>query len=80
MKVPCALCEVMAESPRLTQNSIGLMTSIPELIARATERLDAGEGSEAHVIIPACPEHVVDVYRGRIEGASMAWRMASAAR
>jgi len=25
-----------------------------------------------------CPEHVVDVYRGRIDGVTMAWRIVAA--
>lgn len=78
MKLPCALCEVFSVGPRPTDNTIGLLTSIPALIAHATVRLDTGDGAEAHVVVPACPEHVVDVYRGRVEGAAMAWRMAPA--
>jgi hypothetical protein len=33
----------------------------------------------ALLVVPACPEHVVDVYRGRIPGIRMAWRLGESA-
>ncbi|MEX0784751.1 MAG: hypothetical protein WD557_19110 [Dehalococcoidia bacterium] len=77
MKHSCAVCDLLGNDPRPTTSTIGLNTSLPSLIAHARERLDDGEGANAHVVVPVCPEHVVDVYRGRVAGVSMAWRVAS---
>jgi hypothetical protein len=35
------------------------------------------EGDERHLVVHACPEHVVDVYRGRIQGMRMAWKLST---
>lgn len=72
----CAGCEVLGQDPRATQNTIAVHTVLPGLTARAQEQL-AAEGAERHVIVHICPEHVVDVYRDRVAGVQMAWRMAS---
>jgi hypothetical protein len=73
----CAVCDVLGDIPRPTTSTIGLNTSLPGLIAHARERLDDGATTAAHVVVSVCPEHVVDVYRGRVDGVSMAWRVAS---
>lgn len=80
MKQCCALCDVVGEGPRQTSNAIGLSTSRAEIIAHACERFEGvgGTGEAVHVVVPVCPEHVVDVYLGRVAGVSMAWRVALA--
>lgn len=73
----CAVCDLLGDVPRPTTSTIGLNTSLPGLIAQAQQRLDDGDTVAAHVVVSVCPEHVVDVYRGRVDGVSMAWRAAS---
>ncbi|MGH2608260.1 MAG: hypothetical protein ACRDHF_04155 [Tepidiformaceae bacterium] len=73
----CALCDVLGERPRQTANTIGLSTARPEIIAHARERFDTDHSDAVHVVVAVCPEHVVEVYRGRVAGVSMAWRIAS---
>lgn len=74
----CALCRYFGLDPRRTTGAIGLRTSITELIGWSAARLDEGSSSEAHVLVPVCPEHVIDVYRARIPGVTMAWQMTPA--
>jgi hypothetical protein len=73
----CAICRHLGLDPRATVSSLGLRTAISGLIEASTARFDDGRDSEAHVLVPVCPEHVVDIYRGRVAGMSMAWRMAA---
>jgi len=54
---------------------VGLATAIGELVAEAHDHLDETPGEGVHVMLPACPEHVVDAYRGRLTGIRMAWRV-----
>jgi hypothetical protein len=71
---PCAICRFLGQEPRYTTNVVGLRTRIDELLHHPGRRTLAGFDIE-HVMLPACPEHVVEVYRGRVEGVAMAWRM-----
>lgn len=75
----CVICRYFGLEPRHTSNSLGIRTSIGELITASTSRLDDGASDEAHIFVPVCPEHVVDIYRDRVPGVNMAWRMAGAA-
>lgn len=80
----CAICQHLSTTPRIATGTVGLLTAVPSLLNAAVDRYVAA-GPEQHVVVNACPEHVVDVYRGRIEGVKMAWRLttddtASAAR
>jgi hypothetical protein len=77
VKQPCAVCDLLGDIPRPTTSTIGLSTALPGLIAHARERLDDGASPDAHVIVSVCPEHAVDVYRGRVDGVAMAWRVAA---
>jgi hypothetical protein len=71
----CALCIYLEVPPRQATGTVGLLTSAPKLLDLKVD--DLGENSgEPHIIVHACPEHVVDVYRGRVEGVRMAWRLA----
>lgn len=72
----CAVCRYLRLEPRQASGTIGLNTAIVPLIALALERLDNGVGTEAHILAPVCPEHVVEIYRGRLDGIAMAWRLA----
>jgi len=72
----CAVCRHLGLVPRATVSSLGLRTAIRGLIEASSARFDDGRDAEAHVLVPVCPEHVVDIYRGRMAGMSMAWRMA----
>ena len=69
----CAICLHLNESPRLTTGTVGLLTSAPAIVGAALDRISE-IGAESHVLVHACPEHVVDVYRGRVDGVRMAWR------
>ncbi len=70
----CELCRYLLLEPRRAAGTIGLNTSIAPLVAAAVLRFDQGGSAEAHVLLPVCPEHVVDIYRGKIQGVTMAWR------
>ena len=70
----CAICEYLSEPPRNAAGSVGLLTDAQVLLDAALDTL-GGSGKDRHVVVPACPEHVVDVYRGRIDGLRMAWRL-----
>jgi hypothetical protein len=72
----CAICEHLGDEPRQTDSVVGVLTELPFLIRRASARLDTGAGGMAHVLLPTCPAHAVELYRGRVPGASMAWRLA----
>ena len=72
----CAVCCYLRLEPRQASGTIGLSTAIVPLIELSLERLDNGMGTEAHILAPVCPEHVVDIYRGRLDGVAMAWRLA----
>jgi hypothetical protein len=71
----CTICAYLGLEPRQVNGAIGLNTAIPELIKAAPERLDRGGTNSAHVLLPVCPEHVVEIYRERIPGVAMAWRL-----
>lgn len=73
----CAICQFLSEPPRTAAGSVGLLTDSQVILDAALDRL-GGTGRDQHVVVPACPEHVVDVYRGRIEGLRMAWRLGEA--
>lgn len=72
----CALCSLHGDAAPTVGNPIGLLTSREEIIAAASRRFDDIEG-EAHVLVAVCPEHVVDIYRGRLPRVRMAWRIGS---
>ena len=74
MQEPCAVCQHLGEAPNPTKTVLGLRTALPELLERAVSDFGA-EGGLHHVLLPVCPEHAVDVYRGRVAGVEMAWRM-----
>jgi hypothetical protein len=70
----CAICEYLSQPPQTAAGTVGLLTNAKVLVDAALDR-HGGSGLEQHVVVPACPEHVVDVYRGRIPGIQMAWRL-----
>lgn len=72
----CAICEHLALPPQAATGTVGLLTAATDMHRRAIDRL-GWAGTEQHIVVPACPEHVVDVYRGRIPGMRMAWRLAT---
>ena len=74
----CEICRYLRLEPRSANGAIGLTTAIQPLVAAALDRLDSGLGTEAHVMLAVCPDHVVDIYRGRVDGVAMAWRLAVA--
>jgi|GEM_PF-2288144 len=71
----CAICQHVQTSPREATGTVGLLTNEAAVIATAVEQLGR-QGEDHHVMVHACPEHVVDVYRGRVPGVRMAWRLA----
>lgn len=72
----CAICEHLALPPQTATGTVGLLTAFKSIDRAAIDHL-GWNGDEQHVVVHACPEHVVDVYRGRIEGIRMAWRLAT---
>lgn len=72
----CAICLHLGLAPRISTGSIGLLSSSPTLRRAAVDHI-ADNNGVAHVVVNACPEHVVDVYRGRLQGVRMAWRVAA---
>ncbi len=70
----CAICMAEGRPPRHVENPVGLLTARPEILASATHSYGSVE-QDTHVLVPVCPEHVVDIYRGRIPGIRMAWRL-----
>ena len=68
----CAVCCYLHLEPRHESGTIGLSTAIVPPIELASERLDNGLNDAAHTLAPVCPEHVVDIYRGRRDGVAMA--------
>jgi hypothetical protein len=70
----CVICKHLSLPIRTATGTVGLITSQSTIVSFATEHLGR-EGDEDHVMVPACPEHVVDVYRGRVDGVRMAWRL-----
>lgn len=70
---PCVVCQLLGEAPMPGTSLVSLDTSVPGLVARGGAPDDRGA-----IIAGLCPEHVVDVYRERIEGVRMAWRILAA--
>ena len=73
----CAICHHLGLAVRPATGSMGLLTSIPAILAAASELLPGNGGAAAHVIVPTCPEHAVDVYRDRVAGVTIAWKLAT---
>jgi hypothetical protein len=71
----CALCEHLALDPRPADNAIGVRTSSTLVIDRAQDRYTRSADGRTHILVPVCAEHAADVFRGRIEGVEMAWRL-----
>lgn len=72
----CAVCRYLRLAPCEASGSVGLLTSIPELIFEATDQLESSDPNQPHIMLAVCAQHVVDIYRGRVAGVRMAWRLA----
>jgi hypothetical protein len=72
----CAICRHVGGRTSPTKTVLGLRTADAGLLAQALARYEGGDYDSEHVLLPVCPEHAVDVYRGRIAGVEMAWRVA----
>ena len=70
----CAICQHLSLPPQNAAGTVGLLTAERAIVGAALDSFGAA-GPEQHVVVHACPEHVVDVYRGRIDGVRMAWRL-----
>ncbi len=71
----CAVCAYLCLEPAAASGEVGIWTCLPPLVEAATREYAGGDGEERHVMVHVCPEHVVDIYRGRLPGVRMAWRM-----
>jgi len=71
----CSLCEHLALDPRPAENAIGVRTSSASVIDRAHDRFARSADGRTHILMPVCAEHAADVFRGRIAGFEMAWRL-----
>lgn len=68
----CAICRHLGRTPRATMNVVGVVTELPDLLEM---RMPGGADSGAEgASIAACPQHVVEIYRGRVPGVQMVWR------
>jgi hypothetical protein len=76
----CAICDHLGLERRLTTSILGIETRLPDIFSAATGRVAAAAAGPSHVLVPMCPEHVVDVYRERVPGVTMAWRIPARAR
>jgi hypothetical protein len=72
----CAICSHLSLPPRNAAGTVGLLTDFASIQAAALDRFEA-EGETQHIVVNACAEHVVDVYRGRIDGVQMAWKLSN---
>lgn len=73
----CAICSHLSLAPRPATGTVGVLTGEPAMLSAAVDRFGL-QGAEEHILIHACPEHAVDVYRGRVTGMRMAWRLSEA--
>ena len=71
----CGVCLSLDLEPRTSSGSIGIWTSNPSLIAGASEQFGGAPDGDQHVVVAVCPEHVAEIYRGRIPGMTMAWKL-----
>ena len=76
MQHDCAICRHLGTELSRTGNVLGLKTEHMELLPHALTRYDLDDLDRAHILLPVCPEHAVDVYRGRVPGVEMAWQVA----
>ena len=79
MQLFCAICRHVGEEPSMTRTVLGLRTAHSALLDAAITEYDDGEDGLRHVLLPVCPEHAVDVYRGRVAGVEVAWRLPTSA-
>ncbi|MCC6387220.1 MAG: hypothetical protein IT302_07560 [Dehalococcoidia bacterium] len=67
---PCVICEYLGQASAPGTSLVSIETTLAPL--RALMPVPDVHGAIATRL---CPEHVIDVYRGRIEGVTMAWRV-----
>ncbi|MBI5946565.1 MAG: hypothetical protein HY875_00310 [Chloroflexi bacterium] len=70
MKQPCAICHHEGADPPESGHLLCLSTTLDHLVSQAAGR--EGDG----ILLPVCPTHAVDIYRGRLPGVTMAWQFA----
>jgi len=73
----CAICRHFEMAGSRSTSLIGLITDVECILDSAQARLDDGPEGRQHVMANVCPEHVVDIYRGRVPGVTMAWQAAA---
>ncbi|HXU24312.1 MAG TPA: hypothetical protein VN697_09805 [Tepidiformaceae bacterium] len=76
----CAVCSYLGLESRATASTVGLNTGLSSLVGRALEVFGEVPGGRSHIVVAVCPDHVVDIYRDRLPGVSMAWKLAEARR
>ena len=79
MPQSCVICRHFNQADGGRTSLIGLTGNVDFLLDGAQTRLDDGAQDLPHVLAHVCPEHVVAVYRGRVPGVAMAWRVATQA-
>lgn len=67
---PCVLCQYRGEPSTPGTSLVSVETTLGPLRA-----LMPAPDARGAIATRLCPEHVIDVYRGRIEGVTMAWRV-----
>jgi hypothetical protein len=73
----CTICQHLQTAGGGATSLIGLVTSLECILAAAQARLEDGDQDKPHVMAYVCAEHVVAIYRGRVPGVTMAWRVAT---
>ncbi len=71
----CAVCAYLGLDPSPSSGEVGLWTSLPAIVAAANQVFPSAPAGEHHVMLAVCNEHVVEIYRDRIPGLRMAWRL-----
>lgn len=74
MSMDCVICHNMGGEGGGSINLVGIETSNENVVAGAARRLGSVGESRAHVLARVCSQHVVEIYRGRVPGVTMAWR------
>lgn len=79
LSLDCVICHHFSPDGGGAINLIGLATSVEGIIAGSSRRIDSERHGAAHVMAHVCSQHVVEIYRGRVPGVAMAWRVATPA-
>lgn len=72
MRNGCAVCLYLGIEPETSTSPVTIRTGVRALVMAGRRERTAGGPV---VVLDVCPAHAVDIYRGRIAGVQMAWRV-----